>query len=55
MTEDPKNTNIVWHQAQITQADRETLAGHKGAVLWFTGLSGVRKIDHRERRGSRPS
>jgi adenylylsulfate kinase len=43
MTEDPKSTNIVWHEAHITQTARETLAGHKGAVLWFTGLSGSGK------------
>lgn len=39
MAEEVKSTNITWHQGQITKEDRERLSGHKGAVLWFTGLS----------------
>ncbi|HHY74230.1 MAG TPA: adenylyl-sulfate kinase [Bacillus bacterium] len=38
-----KSQNIVWHQAQITKADRRSLNGHKSAILWFTGLSGAGK------------
>ena len=38
MTEQ-KATNITWHHHSITRAEREELAGHKGLVLWFTGLS----------------
>ena len=34
-----KATNITWHHHQITRAEREKLAGHRGMVLWFTGLS----------------
>ncbi len=34
-----KATNITWHKHRIGRADRERLAGHKGMVLWFTGLS----------------
>jgi adenylylsulfate kinase len=34
-----KATNITWHHAQITSADREQLLDQKGAVIWFTGLS----------------
>ncbi|MBM3236158.1 adenylyl-sulfate kinase [Candidatus Poribacteria bacterium] len=34
-----KATNITWHHAKIAKEDRENLLGHKGAVLWFTGLS----------------
>ena len=29
--------------ASITRADRETLAGHRGACVWITGLSGAGK------------
>jgi adenylylsulfate kinase len=38
-----KSTNVVWHHATVTRADRENLNGHKGAILWFTGLSGSGK------------
>ncbi len=38
-----KSTNVVWHQATIDRAMREQLNGHKGAILWFTGLSGSGK------------
>jgi adenylylsulfate kinase len=38
-----KATNITWHHATITQEDHERLNGHKGVVLWFTGLSGSGK------------
>ncbi|GAA0485406.1 adenylyl-sulfate kinase [Salinibacillus aidingensis] len=38
-----KSENIVWHESKVTKADREKLNGHKGAVLWFTGLSGSGK------------
>lgn len=35
--------NIVWHQTTVTRADREARSGHRGAVVWFTGLSGSGK------------
>jgi adenylylsulfate kinase len=38
MTEQ-KATNITWHEHNVTPADLERLHGHKGATLWFTGLS----------------
>src|SRR5256885_16733964 len=38
-----KATNIVWHQGAVTRADRERLNGHRGAPVWFTGLSGSGK------------
>jgi len=38
-----KATNITWHEATITQKDRETLLDQRGCVLWFTGLSGSGK------------
>ena len=39
----PKSKNIYWHDGDITKKDRERQAGHKGACLWFTGLSGSGK------------
>ncbi len=35
--------NTVWHNATVTRIRRERLNGHKGAVVWFTGLSGAGK------------
>ena len=35
--------NIVWHSALASQADRQAALGQRGAVLWFTGLSGSGK------------
>ena len=35
--------HIIPHQHAISAADRERLDGHKGHVLWFTGLSGSGK------------
>ncbi|WP_047152362.1 adenylyl-sulfate kinase [Aneurinibacillus tyrosinisolvens] len=37
------NANIVWHAASVRKEDRQKLNGHKGAVIWFTGLSGSGK------------
>lgn len=38
-----KSSNVVWHDSRISRQQRETLNGHKGGVLWFTGLSGAGK------------
>ena len=35
--------DVRWHQHAVSRADREAAAGHKGCVLWFTGLSGCGK------------
>ncbi len=35
--------NVVWHPLPVAVADREQLHGHRGVVLWFTGLSGSGK------------
>ena len=35
--------NIVWHHATVTRARREAQNGHRGAIVWFTGLSGSGK------------
>jgi adenylylsulfate kinase len=44
-----KATNITWHHGTVTRADRERIRGHRGAILWFTGLSGSGKstVSHR--------
>jgi adenylylsulfate kinase len=42
MTEQ-KATNIVWHPGAVTRQDRERLDGHRGCIVWFTGLSGSGK------------
>jgi adenylylsulfate kinase len=34
---------VVWHHTSVTRADREQLNGHRGCVVWFTGLSGCGK------------
>jgi len=36
-------TNVVWHHATVTRARREAQNGHRGAIIWFTGLSGSGK------------
>jgi adenylylsulfate kinase len=33
------HNNITWFNGHIDREDREKLHGHKGAVVWFTGLS----------------
>ena len=40
---EPKSKNITWHGANVEQAERETIIGNKGAVVWMTGLSGSGK------------
>lgn len=35
--------NIVWHHATVTRQRREAQNGHRGAIIWFTGLSGSGK------------
>jgi len=37
------DTNIIWHEHEVTRSKRESLNGHKGCVIWFTGLSGSGK------------
>ncbi len=33
-----KNRNILWHDSGISKREREKRNGHKGIVLWLTGL-----------------
>jgi len=39
----PVSNHIVWHDATIKRVQREALNGHRGVILWFTGLSGSGK------------
>ncbi len=39
----PSSSNVVWHNATVTRARREAQNGHRGAIIWFTGLSGSGK------------
>jgi adenylylsulfate kinase len=48
-----KSTNVHWHEGHVSREEREGRNGHRGAILWFTGLSGSGKstlanaVDHR--------
>ncbi|MDH5668388.1 MAG: adenylyl-sulfate kinase [Nitrospira sp.] len=37
------SNNVVWHQSTVTRAHREAQNGHRGTIIWFTGLSGSGK------------
>ncbi|MCB1829774.1 MAG: adenylyl-sulfate kinase [Chromatiaceae bacterium] len=47
------DTNVKWHEHQVSREQRESLNGHRGCVIWFTGLSGSGKstianaLDHK--------
>ena len=51
MTND--EVHVVWHSQAVSREEREQLNGHRGCVLWFTGLSGCGKstvanvVDHK--------
>ena len=34
-----KDMDVYWHDQMVTRLQRESLNGHKGCVIWFTGLS----------------
>ncbi|CAM3077351.1 adenylyl-sulfate kinase [Lactiplantibacillus plajomi] len=38
-----KSDHITWQTSQVSKQERQQLAGHQSAVLWFTGLSGSGK------------
>lgn len=48
----PERVNITWHQQSVARKEHEQLHGHRGCVVWFTGLSGSGKstianlVDH---------
>ena len=50
---DPTDPIVVWHNHAVSRADRERQNGHRGCVVWFTGLSGCGKstvanvVDHK--------
>ena len=48
----PKGENLTWHMGEVDKEARSAAHGHRGAVLWFTGLSGSGKstIGHRVER-----
>jgi len=48
----PKAENLTWHIGEVDREARAAAHGHRGAVLWFTGLSGSGKstIGHRVER-----
>jgi adenylylsulfate kinase len=37
------SNNVVWHNATVTRTRREAQNNHRGAIIWFTGLSGSGK------------
>ena len=54
------DTNVHWHEHSVSRQEREQLNGHKGCVIWFTGLSACGKstisnlVDHKlHKRGLR--
>ncbi|HEX4147327.1 MAG TPA: adenylyl-sulfate kinase, partial [Pirellulales bacterium] len=36
-------THVTWHDPSVSRSQREQLHGHRGCVVWFTGLSGSGK------------
>jgi adenylylsulfate kinase len=38
-SEAAKKNNVTWFNGYVHREDREKAHGHKGAVIWFTGLS----------------
>ncbi len=48
----PKAENLTWHVGEVDREARAAAHGHRGAILWFTGLSGSGKstIAHRVER-----
>ncbi|MBN2295946.1 MAG: adenylyl-sulfate kinase [Pirellulales bacterium] len=50
---DDHNVEVHWHEHAVSREEREQLNGHKGCVVWFTGLSACGKstianiVDHK--------
>jgi adenylylsulfate kinase len=38
-----EKVEVTWHDHTVSRGDRERLNGHRGGVVWFTGLSGCGK------------
>jgi adenylylsulfate kinase len=47
------DVHVTWHEHHVSRAEREALNGHKGCVVWLTGLSACGKstignlLDHK--------
>ena len=39
----PGEPIVVWHEHAVSRTDRENMNGHRGCVVWVTGLSGAGK------------
>ncbi|HRI37696.1 MAG TPA: adenylyl-sulfate kinase, partial [Nitrospira sp.] len=37
------SSDVVWHFGAVTRTLREAQNGHRGGIIWFTGLSGAGK------------
>ncbi|MBK9579400.1 MAG: sulfate adenylyltransferase subunit CysN [Fibrobacterota bacterium] len=37
------STDVVWSESEVSRVSREVRNGHRGGVVWFTGLSGSGK------------
>lgn len=37
------SSNVLWHHATVTRTRREVRNGHRGIIIWLTGLSGAGK------------
>lgn len=50
---DDHQVEVHWHEHAVSREEREQLNGHKGCVVWFTGLSACGKstianiVDHK--------
>ncbi len=48
-----EQVHVHWHEQSVARNEREQLNGHKGCVIWFTGLSACGKstvanlVDHK--------
>jgi adenylylsulfate kinase len=40
---EPKSKNITWHHGLVERKEREERNKNKGAIIWYTGLSGSGK------------
>ncbi len=53
MTSSDPHVQVHWHEHAVSREEREQLNGHRGCVVWFTGLSACGKstianlVDHR--------
>ncbi len=53
MTNEEERVEIHWHEHAVSRQEREKIYGHRGCVVWFTGLSASGKstlanlVDHK--------